>query len=591
MSQVDKGNMSIAINNLLDLGAIRPCSPKTGQFLSSIFLTPKSNGGHRFILNLKPLNKFVQKSHFKMEDFRTASKLIPSNGYMATIDLKESYLVIPIAPKDRKYLCFQYENENSQVTTYEFSALPYGLSIAPRTFTKVMKEVISYLRCQGLKSVQYLDDILCLGDTYQMCNENVKETLKTLNCLGFVVNYEKSSLEPRQTCKFLGFIYDSVNLTLSLPSEKRNNIAQLVQKYSSLPSCSIRDFAQLIGVLIAACPAVKYGWLYTKILERQKFLALREHNNYSQKIKLPEVILSDLHWWSKNIDTTFTCLTIPEFSLEIFTDASRTGWGAYCNETRASGYWTKDELDYHINYLELLAVFFALKCFARGSYNCAILLRVDNTTAISYINRMGGIQFPHLNTLSRHIWQWCEKRKIWLFASYINTKENVEADQESRKINPDIEWELSDYAFKLITHKFGHPEVDLFASRTNAKCVRYVSWQRDPDAMTIDAFTMEWSGRFFYAFPPFSLILKCLQKIRNDKAVGIVVFPVWPSQPWYPELQSMITSEILILNPNKYLLHSYFRAFHPLHKKLTLGAAVLSGSRSANVVYLPAPST
>lgn len=105
-----------------------------------------------------------------------------------------------------------------------------------------------------------------------------------------------------------------------------------------------------------------------------------------------------------------------------------------------------------------LAVFLGLKYFAHDRHNCSILLRIDNTTAISYVNRMGGVQFPHLNDLSRQIWQWCEERNIWIFASYINTKDNIEADRESRKLNPDTEWELSNDAFRRIIYKFGHPE-------------------------------------------------------------------------------------------------------------------------------------
>jgi len=45
-----------------------------------------------------------------------------------------------------------------------------------------------------------------------------------------------------------------------------------------------------------------------------------------------------------------------------------------------------------INYLELLSAFFALKCFAENLRDCDVLLRIDNTTAIAYINKMGGIQ-------------------------------------------------------------------------------------------------------------------------------------------------------------------------------------------------------
>lgn len=573
--------MSGAINNLLNLGAITECDETQDQFISKIFLTPKPNGDKRFILNLKPLNKHIHIDHFKMEDYRTACKLIPRDGYLATIDLKDAYFLLPINPSDRKYLRFQFQPNNSAMTlTYQFCALPFGLCVAPRVFTKVMREVVAYLRCRGHKSVFYLDDLLCIGDTYVQCLNNVHETLKLLNCLGFIVNYEKSNLSPRQSCKFLGFVFNTEDLNISLPSEKRVKISDLVNKFSKLPLCSIRDFAQLIGVLVAACPAVKYGWLYTKILERQKYLTLLKTNDYETKIRLPNLILNDLHWWSSNIETTSNFMRQPNFTLEIYTDASRSGWGAVCKENTVNGKWKDSEKTYHINYLELMAAFLGLKSFASELTNCAVLLRIDNTTAISYVNRMGGVQYPHLSTLARSLWQWCEARGLWIFASYINTQEN-RADAASRTFNPDTEWSLSESAFQNITQHFGQPVIDLFASRDNAKCSRFVSWKQDPDAESVDAFTLNWQSDFFYAFPPFSVILKCLRKIIDDKANGILVFPQWPSQPWFPLLQNLIVSDVLYLNPNKHLLQSHFRDHHPLHKKLTLGVARLCGGRSS----------
>lgn len=573
--------MQVAINKLIELGAISSCMQSHDQYISKIFLAPKTNGGKRFILNLKSLNKFITNTHFKMEDHRTASKLIPHGGFLATIDLKEAYLLVPILKYDRKYLRFNFQAPGSEtLQTYEFNAMPYGLCVAPRVFTKIMKEVITYLRRRGYKSVIYLDDILCIGNSYKECSDNVRETLKLLECLGFVVNYEKSSLIPSQTCKFLGFIYNTHDMALSLPTEKRHTINQLVEKFQKLPMCTIREFAHLIGVLIAACPAVRYGFLYTKLLERQKFLALQHNlNNYESKIRMSESVLDDLNWWQSHIFTASCPIVNQNFKREIYTDASRTGWGAVCENERVHGRWKTTESKYHINYLELLAIFLGLKSFASNDSNCTILLRVDNTTAISYINRLGGIQFPHLNDLARNIWQWCETRNLWLFASYVNTKDN-HADEESRKINPDTEWELSDRAFRMIKKNFGCPDIDLFASRDNAKCDLFVSWKQEPDAYAVDAFTLDWKTKYFYAFPPFSLVLKCLRKIIEDDAKGILVFPHWCSQPWYPLLQNLLDSHILYLNPNKFLLQSHFRECHPLHAKLTLGVARLCGRRS-----------
>lgn len=201
VSSSELPDMLQSIDKLLNLGAISPCHRSKNDFVSSIFLAPKPNGSKRFIFNLKALNKFITTSHFKMEDHRTAARLIPKAGFMANIDLKEAYLLVPITKKHRKYLRFEFDQK-----CFEFSALPYGMSVAPWVFTKLMKEVINYLRHQGYRSVIYLDDILCIGDTYDECQENVHKTLTLLQCLGFVINFEKSNLEPKQVCRFLGFI-------------------------------------------------------------------------------------------------------------------------------------------------------------------------------------------------------------------------------------------------------------------------------------------------------------------------------------------------------------------------------------------------
>ena len=43
----------------------------------------------------------------------------------------------------------------------------------------------------------------------------------------------------------------------------------------------------------------------------------------------------------------------------------------------------------------------------------------------------------------------------------------------------------------------------------------HVSWHRDPHAEFIDVFSHSWKDTYWYIFPPFSLIGKCLQKLRQ----------------------------------------------------------------------------
>ena len=212
-------------------------------------------------------------------------------------------------------------------------------------------------------------------------------------------------------------------------------------------------------------------------------------------------------------------------------------------------------------------------------------MKIDNSTAIAYINKMGGTKYQQLNDVAYDIWASCELRRLWIFATYIPSKENTEADMASRVDNIDIEWELSPQAFREIWNRFGEMEVDLFATRKNSKCKYFCSWHKDPEALCIDAFTFKWDSLNFFAFPPFSLILRTLRKIQIDQACGVLVVPDWRAQPWYPLWLSMLQSPPIFFQPAADLLIAPCRSIqHPLAGKLTLMAGRLSGKLKRDAV-------
>jgi hypothetical protein len=313
--------------------------------------------------------------------------------------------------------------------------------------------------------------------------------------------------------------------------------------------------------------------VYTKSIERCKYLALEKSDDYDSYMTVPEYLLRDFEWWLTHIDSSKNPIRDDNYIMEIFSDASKTGWGAACCLDRANGKWSDSEKHMHINYLEILAAYFGLRVFAKDLKDCQVLLRVDNTTAVSYINKMGGVRFPHLTNITRQLWEWCEQSNIFVYASYISSHDNEAADAESRRLHPDIEWELTDHAFSKIVKHFGRPQIDLFATRLNKKCNRYVSWHRDPGAFAINAFTLDWHRLNFYAFPPISVILKMIRKIITDNAEGVVVVPHWPSQPWFP-LFKLLCCDMITLGTNTNTLLSVPNSH--LQHKVTLVAAKLS---------------
>ena len=125
-------------------------------------------------------------------------------------------------------------------------------------------------------------------------------------------------------------------------------------------------------------------------------------------------------------------------------DASKAGWGATNGSTHIGGRWSSVEaqlyVEYNnINYLELLAAFYALKSYCKNMQNRTVLLRSDNTTAVAYIQNMGGTKSSECNTLAQEIWAWCIARNIWIMADHLPGKLNVIADRSSRQFADETE--------------------------------------------------------------------------------------------------------------------------------------------------------
>ena len=118
------------IQKLLQKGVIIPSVHEEGEFMSTIFLRSKKDGSYRTILNLKKFNEFVQYRYFKMDTLDTVIKLMTPGCYMASIDLKDAYYLLPIHKDHQKFLKFKFKG-----TLYQYTCLPNGLSSAPRIFT------------------------------------------------------------------------------------------------------------------------------------------------------------------------------------------------------------------------------------------------------------------------------------------------------------------------------------------------------------------------------------------------------------------------------------------------------------------------
>ena len=86
------------------------------------------------------------------------------NCYMASVDLRDAYYLVPIDEEYRTFLRFSWRGQ-----LFQFTCLPNGLSCAPRLYTKILKPVYATIRKEGHLNVGYTDDSYLQGDTIHEC--------------------------------------------------------------------------------------------------------------------------------------------------------------------------------------------------------------------------------------------------------------------------------------------------------------------------------------------------------------------------------------------------------------------------------------
>ncbi len=203
--------------------------------------------------------------------------------------------------------------------------------------------------------------------------------------------------------------------------------------------------------------------------------------------------------------------------------------------------WTGPRLLWHINCLELWAVHLALWQFRPLLLGKHVFVRRDNTAAVLYINRLGGIRSHRMSQLTRHLLLWSPTQFKSLRAVHIPGKLNRAADALSRQLLFPGEWRLHPETTRLIWSRFGETQVNLFASPESSHCQLYFSLTEGP--LGIDALAHSWPRALRkYSFPPVSLLAQTLCKLREDEEQVLLVAPHWPTRTWFPELISLMTA-------------------------------------------------
>ena len=322
------------------------------RWQSRLFTVPKRDVPEgRLILDLSALNAFISCPSFRMLTMRDIRLLLPQHFWTVALDLTDGYWHIAVTPRKRPFLGFRYRDQN-----WRFRAMPFGLNVAPRIFTKLMAHAVKLMAEAGVWCLPYLDDLLIVSPTQEDCLAHREKAIGILKSLGWMLNDRKSRLQPAQVFDWLGFTFDLLSHTVQAAPDKRENLCLRLRSVVTSRYCSKRGLMQLQGL---ANWIGQFDPLVRLLLSRTRALLkiFRRRKLDAPFVLSPGMRLSLVKWLS--FPSLPQALGNPSPTILIQTDASLQGWGFQINQTAFKGKFDTS-MSYNINILELLTIWFSL---------------------------------------------------------------------------------------------------------------------------------------------------------------------------------------------------------------------------------------
>ena len=536
---------------LLAKGALELAPLPSPGFYSHLFVVWKTSGSWRPVIALSHLNRFVDVSHFQMETIQSVLLSVRQGDWMASIDLKEAYLQVPVHPASRHSLRFMFRG-----TVYQFKALCFGLYTAPQVFPRVMAPVSAILHSLGIRMRRYLADWLVQSSSRESLLEGLQTVLQLCQELGIVINPMKSNLIPSQVVQYLGVVIDSTSFRASPSVERILRLHSTAAEFQSCASPTTSLWLSLLGVsFFAGSPR---SWWQTGC-----------GPSSSASIVLGTVRIWRLQCWCRwsvfsissggSISLVYLseCLSARCLQTYTFGPTPQTWDGVPISVVRslpACGPPTRQRCLSTPGNCSLFSWgFFQFRSALQGR---TVAVFCDNTTAVAYLRKAGGTRSPLLNTLDQVILRWMESLCIRLAPQFLPGSNNVLADALSRPHQlPHTEWSLHMTIF-LSLGSLWPVQIVLFATSANHRCSIYFSHFRDPMSAGTDAFLQSWEGLQAYAFPPVAIVPRVLATLRASTGTELtLVAPHWAQCPWFSDLLQFSLAPPVVLPARHDLLH------------------------------------
>ena len=286
----ESGRVQEQVQKLVDSGAIYEVQPQP-CLVSRIFAIPKHPTGWRLILDVSDLNQLLVVPSFKMTNHRSLASLLQHPAaWVASLDLKDAYMHVPIRPNLHKFLALTCWKK-----LFFFRSLPFGLAPAPWLFSALMEQALNQLRKQGIQVLGYIDDLIFWHQDKDTLSAQVARAMVFLDQLGLTINVEKSHPSPTSSLTWLGVVWHADRGTWFPQQRLLQDIQSAALALTIAPKSSRRSWESLQGSIafVAQINARVEHWAHN--LARLSCFDHKTHRDVL--VALPQKLKDQLPRW------------------------------------------------------------------------------------------------------------------------------------------------------------------------------------------------------------------------------------------------------------------------------------------------------
>ncbi len=487
-------------------------------FSPIVFVPKRTSAEWRPCLDAREQNAQQKTEHFSQDGIMDIFPLLRESMYAVSVDMADAYLQVPMHRADRRFLAF-WGRRQGRWEEFRFRVMPFGIRHASRLLAKLLRPLQGRLHSEGIICLFYQDDWIFLGMDPEVLAAQLAFVLEWCHKLNIRFQWRKCSLEPSTTFEWLGILFDTVTMTVSLSEARLTKFIAQLEWLIPLEEVSAHQLASIIGTIESCATVSLVAFLNRRHLMRLKHKALRA-GGWSGCAAVTVEARGELQYWHDEARSGKLTRHITMFSpqMVIEMDAGPRAWGAYVIPVRAvpasvatcypltsicptfvedpkearttgwhttpqsvcvadrpsqttshvletTGYWTAEQAaKEHISVREGRAVQKAFRSFLPAFRSLTspdadgmvgILIRTDNINVQAYLNKGGGERNEPLAELLESLLHETLAAGFHLRAARLTSRENRAADMLSRMPYDKHDWKLHPCLFEFVQEVVG----------------------------------------------------------------------------------------------------------------------------------------